>query len=94
MWYGLRGLQGVGGDEVAEPVMKGFGAWVKERKDSYLGGRGHTRGDAIEVEGDDENEENKDQQKDRTKDKDKGKEKAKDEPKGKAKDNPTYLYES
>ena len=37
-WYALRGLQGVGGDEVSESVVKPFAAWVKERKDSYFGG--------------------------------------------------------
>ena len=52
VWYGLRGLQGVGGDEVPQSVMKAFAPWVKERKDSYVGGRAHTRGAAIEVEGD------------------------------------------
>ena len=36
MCYGLRGLQGVGGEEVPESVMKAFAAWVKERKDSYI----------------------------------------------------------
>ena len=84
VWYGLRGLQGVGGDEVAESVMKVFAAWVHERKESYVGGRGHTRGAAIEVEGKDDDAENKEQPKD--KDKDKGKDKAKDEPKEKGKD--------
>ena len=53
--------------------MKPFAAWVKERKDSYVGGRGHTRGAAFEVEGGNEDEENKVQPKDRAKDKDKGK---------------------
>ena len=59
MWYGLRGLQGVGGDEVPESVMKVFAAWVNERKESYVGARGHTRGAAIEVEGDDDDAEDK-----------------------------------
>ena len=31
VWYGLRGLQGVGGDEVPASVMHAVGAWVKER---------------------------------------------------------------
>ena len=84
VWYGLRGLQGVRGDEVPESVMKVFAAWVNERKESYVGGRGHTRGAAIEVEGDDDDAEDKEQPKD--KDKDKGKDKAKDEPKEKGKD--------
>ena len=84
VWYGLRGLQGVGGDEVREYVMKALAAWVNERKESYVGGRGHTRGAAIEVEGDDNDEGDKEQPKDR--DKDKGKDKAKDEPKEKRKD--------
>ena len=84
VWCGLRGLQGVGGDEVPESVMKVFSAWVNERKESYFGGRGHTRGAAIEVEGDDDDAEDKAQPKD--KDKDKGKDKAKDEPKEKGKD--------
>ena len=34
VWYGLRGLQGVRGDEVPESVMKVFAAWVNERKES------------------------------------------------------------
>ena len=34
VWYGLRGLQGVGGDEVPESVMKVFAAWVNQRKES------------------------------------------------------------
>ena len=51
VWYGLHGLQGVGGDEVPDYVMHAVGAWVKEHKDSYVGGRGHTRGAVIEVEG-------------------------------------------
>ena len=38
VWYGLGGLQGVGGDEVPESVMKVFAAWVNERKESYVGG--------------------------------------------------------
>ena len=38
MWYGLRRLQSVGGDEVPESGMKVFAAWVKERKDNYVGG--------------------------------------------------------
>ena len=84
VWYGLRGLQGVGGDEVPESVIKVFGAWVNERKESYIGGRGHTRGAVIEVEGDDDDAEDKEQPKD--KDKDKGKDKAKDEPKEKGMD--------
>ena len=83
MWYGLRGLQGVGGDEVLGSVMKVFAAWVNERKESYVGGRGHTRGVAIEVEGDDDDAEDKEQLND--KDKDKVKDKAK-EPKEKGKD--------
>ena len=29
VWYGLRGLQGVGGDEVPKFVTKKFAAWVK-----------------------------------------------------------------
>ena len=41
--YRLRGPQGVGRDEVQESVMKAFAAWVNERKDSYVGGRGHIR---------------------------------------------------
>ena len=28
VWYGLRGLQGVGGDEVPDSVIKAFVAWV------------------------------------------------------------------
>ena len=80
--YGLPGPQGVGGDEVPESVMKVFAAWVNERKESYVGGRGHTRGAAIEVEGD--NDADKEQPKD--KDKDKGKDQANDEPKEKGKD--------
>ena len=84
VWYGLRGLQCVRGDEVPESVMKVFAAWVNERKESYAGGRGHTRGVAIEVEGDDADAEDKEQRTD--KDKDKGKDKAKDEPKEKGKD--------
>ena len=84
VWYGLWGLQVVGGDEVPESVMKVFAAWVNERKESYVGGRGHTRGAAIEVEGDDDDAEDKEQPKD--KDKDKGKDKAKDEPKEKGND--------
>ena len=63
--------------------MKVFAAWVNERKESYVGGREHTRGPAIEVEGDDDAED-KEQAKD--KDKDKGKDKAKDEPEEKGKD--------
>ena len=59
--------------------MKVFPAWVNERKESYVGGGGHTRGAAIEVEGDDDDAEDKEQPKD--KDKYKGKDKAKDEPK-------------
>ena len=39
--------------------MKAFAAWVNERKESYVGGRGHTRGAAIEVEGGNEDEEDK-----------------------------------
>ena len=84
MWYGQWGRQGVGGDEVPESVMKVFAAWVNERKESYVGGRGHTRGAAIEVEGADDDVEDKEQPKD--KDKDKGKDRAKDEPKEKGKD--------
>ena len=57
VWYGLRGLQGVGVDAVPESVMKVFAAWVNERKESYVGGRGHTRGAAIEVEGHDDDAE-------------------------------------
>ena len=38
VWYGLGGLQGVGGDEVSESVMKAFVSWVKESKDSHVGG--------------------------------------------------------
>ena len=34
VWYGLRGLRGVGGDEVPRYVLKAFAAWVKECKDS------------------------------------------------------------
>ena len=64
--------------------MKVFAAWVNKREESYVGGRGHTRGTAIEVEGDDDDAEDKEQPKD--KDKDKGKDKAKDEPKEKGKD--------
>ena len=75
VWYGLRGLQGVGGHEVPESVMKACTALVNERKPSYVGGRGHTRGAAIEVEGDDEDDEDKEHLKDG--DKDKGKDKAK-----------------
>ena len=74
VWYGLRGLQVVGGDEVPESVMTRFAAWVNERKDNYVGGRGHTRGTAIEVKGDDDDAEDKEQPKD--KDKDKGEDKA------------------
>ena len=84
MWYGLRGLQGVGGDEVPESVMKVFAAWVMECKESCVGGRGHTRGAAIEVEGAADDAEHKEEPKD--KGKDKGKDKAKDEPKEKGKD--------
>ena len=47
VWYSLRGLQGVGGDEVPESVMKVFAAWLNERKEIYVGGGGHTRGAAI-----------------------------------------------
>ena len=83
VWYGLRELQGVGGDEVPQCVMKVFAPWVNERKESYVGGRPHTRGAAIEVEGDDDAEDNE-QPKD--KDKDKGKDKAKDGPREKGKD--------
>ena len=83
VWYRLQELHGIGGDEVPESVMKGFAAWVKERKDSYVGGPGHTRGAAIEVQGDDEDD--VDQPKDRPKDKHKGKDKAQDEPKEQAK---------
>ena len=84
VWYGLRGLQGVGGDEVPESFMKVFAAWVNERKESYVGGRWHARGTAYEVEGDDDDAEDKEQLKD--KHKDKGKDKDKDEPKEKGKD--------
>ena len=84
VWYSVRGLQGVGGDEVPESVMNVFAAWVNERKESYVGARGHTRGAAIDVEGDDDDAEDKEQPKD--KDNDKGKDKAKDEPKEKGKD--------
>ena len=63
--------------------MKAFAAWLNERKENYVGGRGHTRSAALEVEGDDEDEEDKDQPKANPKDKDKGKDKAKDEPKEK-----------
>ena len=83
VWYGLWGLQGVGGDEVPEFVMERFAIWVNERKESYVGGRGHTRGAAIEVEGDDDAE---DKGQPKNKDKDKGKDKAKDKPKEKGKD--------
>ena len=38
VWYGLRGLQGVGGDEVPQCVRKAFVAWLKERKDSCASG--------------------------------------------------------
>ena len=85
-WHGLRGLQGVGGDEAPGSLMNAFATCVKERKDNYLGGQGHTRGTAIEVEGDGEDEEDKDQPKDRPKDKSEGKDKTKDEPKEMAKD--------
>ena len=61
-------------------------AWVKERKDSWVGGRGHSRRGANEVEGDDEEEMDKDQPKESPKDKDKGKVKAIADPKEKAKD--------
>ena len=57
MWYGLRGLQVVGGDEVPQSVMKVFAALVNERKKSYVGGRWHTTGAAIEVEGDNDDAE-------------------------------------
>ena len=56
---------------------------MNERKETYVGGQGHTRGAAIEVEGGDDDAD-KEQPKD--KDKDKGKDKAKDEPKEKGKD--------
>ena len=79
VWYGLGGLQGVGGGEVLESVMKVLAAQVNELEESYVGGRGHTRGGAIRVEGDDDAED-KEQPKD--KNKDKGKDKANDEPKG------------
>ena len=65
VWYGRRGLQGVGVDEVPESVMKAFATWLNEHKESCLGGRGRTRGAAIEVEGDGEDEGDKDQPKDR-----------------------------
>ena len=84
VWYGVRWLQGVGGDEVPKSVMKVLAARVNERKESYVGGRGHTRGATIEVEGDDDDAEDKEQPKD--KEKDKGKDKAKDERKEKGKD--------
>ena len=32
VWYGVWGLQGVGGDEVPESVMKVFAAWVRSTK--------------------------------------------------------------
>ena len=64
--------------------MKVFAPWVNERKESYIGGRGHTRGTAVEFEGDYEDAEDKELPKD--KHKDKGKDKAKDEPKEKGKD--------
>ena len=83
MWYGLRGYEDVGADEVPESVMKVFVAWVNKRKESYVGGRGHTRGAAVEVEGDGDAE---DKELPMDKDKDKGKDKAKDEPKEKGKD--------
>ena len=82
VWYGLRGLQGVEGDEVSESVTKVFAAWGNERMESYIGGRGHTRGVAIEVEGDDDAE---DKEEPKAKDKDKCKDKAKDERKEKGK---------
>ena len=87
VWYGLQGLQGVGGDEfseVSEFVMTVFAARMNKRRQSYVGGRGHTRGAAIEVEGDDDDAEYKEQPKD--KGKDKGKDKAKEEPKEKGVD--------
>ena len=34
VWYGMRRLQGVGGDEVPGSVMKVLAAWVNERKES------------------------------------------------------------
>ena len=77
------GVQGVGGDEVPESVMKVFAAWMNKRKESYVGGRGYTRGPAIEVEGDDDVE---DKEQPKVKDKDKGKDKAKDELEEKGKD--------
>ena len=83
VWYGLRGLQGVGGHEVPGSVMKVITAWVNELEENYVGGQGHTRGAAIRVEGDDDAEV-KEQPKD--KDKDKGKDKAKDKLKEKGKD--------
>ena len=36
VWYGLQGLQGVGGDEVMEPVMKAFVAWVNKQPQPQL----------------------------------------------------------
>ena len=66
--------------------MKAFAAWVNECKKSYVGGRGHTRGAAAEVEGHDEGEEDKEQPKDGPKDKDRGKHKLTDEPEEKGKD--------
>ena len=66
---GLRALQGVGGDEVPESVMKAYTAWVTARKGSYVGGREHTRGVAVEVEGHNKEEEEKDKPKDKPREK-------------------------
>ena len=83
VWYGLWGLQGVGRDEVPESIMKVFAACVNEREEIYVGGRGHTRGVAIEMEGVDDAE---DKEEPKEKHKDKCKDKARDEPKEKRKD--------
>ena len=57
--------------------MMAFVAWVIEHKGSYVGGRGHTRCVAIQVKGDNKDEEQNDEPKDWPKDKEKGNGKAK-----------------